>query len=313
MKTLVRLLALYICLLLLTASGCLFNTFKWTLQYSGGGFTSVSAVSQSDAWATGDRMYRYNGRFWTEGPNPDAPAKQVIFLDKNHGWALGSHQIFFFDGTKWTSSFSDSNVDFQDLSVSKSGVWAMTTSQMYGLIGNQWRITALPEFAEADWKAIWSSGPDDVWICGHYITNADYEFGGGMIFHFNGMQWQKSLDTLNGSQQMPSSSSGLNDIAGIDSKHAWAAGEDGIYSYDGASWRKQISAPAPNKYQEKAGFSSIFALDNADVWACGLKLYSFDGGSWKAQLDNSCNGASAFDRTHVWVTAINGIYFGGND
>ena len=135
-------------------------------------------------------------------------------IDENNGWAVGSPNIYFFDGTSWTIQ-NDSIGHFNDVYASDPNhIWAagagargLVQEESLGAVfffdGNSWELEIE---ASGTFLCIDGKGDDDVWAVGDK----------GNIFHFDGSSWSK---------QDIGSSGILHAVSVVDKNHVWVSSE----------------------------------------------------------------------------------------
>jgi hypothetical protein len=267
---------------------------------------SVSAVSSTDVWATGQTDdfdqppygYRtlfehWNGSAWTDVPGADVTGFSWYYLTgidalaSNDVWAVGYENtspyfslIEHWDGTKWT--------------VSDEG-----TADTY--------LTSVAAVA-----------PNDVWAAGstNYV-------GQGLLMHWDGTSWSRTI--------IPAAIV-FRGITALGSNDIWAVGQVSTSYYgdhtvamhwDGVSWTR-YKTPSPLKLhsEDQNWLTSVTAVGSNDVWATGVArdhdwgifdqpfIVHWDGTRWSmvpspniggGNFDNDLWASAAFATDDVWA------------
>jgi hypothetical protein len=79
-----------------------------------------------------------------------------------------------------------------------------------------------------NFKAVWASGPSDVWVSSSNQMDADPSAVPPTVIHFDGRRWSASSDLA---------TIRLNDLGGTGPNDIWGVGFDGKrLHYDGTAW-----------------------------------------------------------------------------
>jgi len=219
-----------------------FTDGGWSLFHSNFKDTlyGIDVISESDAWAVGENgvtthsvVYHFDGKSWKSvGPNTLAPLHSVSFLDENQGWAVGDR------GTLLRYEF---------------GKWQKVGSGTYQLMSD---VTML--------------GVDNVWAVGgddYFDPTRLDEQQQRLILHFDGLKWEKVVDTANWSLQ----SITFNSTGG------WAVGRMGTFMhFDGTTWIDRGVAGENTDYGWDQTFTSIASVPGHD--------YLIAGTNWVARI-----------------------------
>ncbi len=261
-------------------------------------FTSVAAVTSSDAWAAGNcwngatprgLIEHWNGRRWRAEPAP-GPGVGVGFsgitaVSASYAWAVGGSAIERWNGRKW-ALVRDPVAD-----VSLDAVWALTRSDAWAVgylastasvaqtvilhwNGRGWGRVASPDPGGVTGASylygVGGSSAGSVWAVGYYssptTTAAD-----SLILHWNGRAWAH-VPSPNpaGSVDSP-----LNAVAAVSGSDAWAVGAAIVHSvtwsvilqWNGRHWR-QVVSPNPGGSRGTA-LSAVAAASKSSAWAVG--------------------------------------------
>lgn len=106
----------------------------------------------------------------------------------------------------------------------------------------------------------------------------------------------------------------LNDVLALDTEHVWAAGDGGIYYYDGSGWELQYSEADPAGITGgDQHFARLAAYDSEHVWAIswwkqdntnsGGRIYFFDGSEWRLEkeVEEMLEDITVAGEDSVWV------------
>jgi len=197
--------------------------------------------------------------------------------------------------------------ELEDVAVLSSGnAWAVGSGPAgAGSVhwdGSMWRVVPTAQtqsIAHGDLTGVAAAGPHDVWAVGTTLTD---RVNSPLIEHWDGTSW-----SLAKAPHLPSSSSGLRDVAVGDGRKVWAVGwivgRDRVFRilterWDGAAWSRVRTPPI----QSDATLSSVAALGPDDVWAAGWSLQRdrpqslllhWDGETWRRSLLPGPEGARA--------------------
>jgi hypothetical protein len=203
-------------------------------------FGSIWANSATDAWAVGyypgpnsmlaGSIAHWNGTAWADVM--DAPATNQLFdvwaSSPSDVWVVGDEVvgaglqaiILHFDGSTWTTSYTEAIQDFGRIWGSgPDDVWAAGLGDTVHYDGHSWSKGG-PTSSTVGAFGVWGTGPSDVWAWGA-DANAN-----GSLFHYDGTSW--SAGTPIGA------SLSLSAMWGSSPTDIWAVGEDGSSGYDRA-------------------------------------------------------------------------------
>lgn len=121
--------------------------------------------------------------------------------------------------------------------------------------------------AQADLRAIWGSGPADIWVVGDRPA----------AVHFDGQNWNEVPFGV-------SLSGDLNAVWGSGPRDLFAVGENGmVLHYDGARWTRQ-AVPTTHELVAVAGRTAteVYALAQSESDREAPLLLRYDGRTWTA-------------------------------
>lgn len=249
---------------------------RWRVVYRqkgldyGADFLDITATSESDAWAVGERTFgtdgheallvRWDGKRWRrlvkELPKParHVTLTKVDASDPGNVWVIAEDQeggesgLLHFDGRRW--SFVPDPVDTSDEAASPSEVIALRGGQVWTFgdgwarhfDGQRWTSQAIPIVTHA----AFARSPQDIWAVGEADpvpddTSAQSE---PAVAHFDGRSWQRMplpAPSLPGSFE-----SRLDAVLAVAADDVWAVGgyetADGTfrplsYRWNGTAWR----------------------------------------------------------------------------
>lgn len=260
----------------------------------------MSAVSASDAWATGPSgdtkplMMHWDGSTWTRVTVPDRgfPSLSSVSADSpSDAWAVGttngSHVAdvaLHWNGTKWAQvavpspgrSFSGlgsvSAAAPDDVGVAGNLVTGVDAALVLHWNGTSWSQAALPRL-DGDLAAVTALSPKDAWAVGHYFGS---KFDKSLVLHWNGTAWTRQ-SSPNPSRAGAASINTLNGVNAVSGTDAWAVGFYGrvtgqggvdktlILHWNGSTWVRQASPSVSTS----SGLDSVAALSPTDAWATG--------------------------------------------
>ncbi len=216
-------------------------------------YHTVVMLAPDDGWTEGYKsfganressFYHWNGQQWEEvahpGPNP---VSAMAFLDPQNGWAVGKQgSIYHWDGQSWHSETSPTDQSLLSVAVaSANNVWAVGAG---GVLlhwdGAAWQNTESPTTGYL--SAVGFSSPAMGWVIGSSQT----------YLRWDGVQWIPAEGPY----------VGIDALAVIDDRNAWAVGSSDIIHWNGQQWE---GAPSPTtNYLRALSFAS-----NQDGWAAG--------------------------------------------
>jgi hypothetical protein len=242
-------------LLLLTLGAGPASAATWTVVPApptgqGGAVNSISAPTDTDAWAVGDDgsaafSDHWNGTAWSQVPIPSFPCTGVrcyVHLTKvsasaTNAWALGAYSpkpgyqslfTLYWNGSTWTSSAGSlgATVDV----VSSTDAYAPNGPYVGRWNGTAWSDLPTPPNPpgpdEGDLTTISATSATNVWAVGTYDPAYSSESYDNYSVHWNGSAWTEVPMPL------PSSSDPLldyqiNSIDAISPTNVWAVGDSG--------------------------------------------------------------------------------------
>lgn len=151
-------------------------------------------------------------------------------------------------------------------------------------LAEDWKaVKGVPEALA--YGAVWSFGPDDVWV------TAD----GGRVLHYDGAGWDEtSLET----------NDMLLGIWGFAPDDVWMVGGDTLARYDGSDWTL-------TDFREESpgieGLAAIWGSAPDDVWVVGTQSTAahWDGSAWRRHI------AAGTENGAVWGSGPDDVYVTG--
>lgn len=216
----------------------------------------VSGSGPDDVWAVGQDgiTLHYDGKAWkvddagTEGRD----LMSVWSVSKNEAWASGIDDNVgimrhYHDGKEWEMlHIGPANSLWRTYVSSPTDVWmagAGDKNEGFVLRGDGKKFDKVP-FEGKTLRAIFGSGPNDVWIAGY----------DGAVNHWDGKAWTEAMN-------LPKAH-WLN-MFGFGPKDVWLVGFEGmIYHYDGAKWSQVPSGT-------KVILWTVWGAAPNDVWVAG--------------------------------------------
>jgi len=145
----------------------------------------------------------------------------------------------------------------------------------------EWRV--MTSGTSKHLRAVWGSGPDDVYTVGDSMT-AD-----STVFHYDGDSWGAMHNT----------SAKLNDVGGTGPSDVYTVGDSGaILHYDGNAWGTMASGTAEH-------LNCVWAAGVNDVFIGGLNgvMLHYNGANWSAMDSNTT------DLVHkIWGTGPDDVF-----
>ncbi|NQT63603.1 MAG: carboxypeptidase regulatory-like domain-containing protein [Candidatus Marinimicrobia bacterium] len=213
----------------------------------------VGVVATNDIWISGEGGVWHNtSGFWVqEAGYPTSVCYDMDFVSSDSIWVAGNSEIYFFNGTSWTTlSMGSDRINDINMNNSTSG-WAITNdAESYHYNGVSWSLLS---DEQGTGYSIWGSTSSNIWIGG------DGLFGYWEIAHWDGSVWDysyfetfdfnpiRSIEALNqddiwfagnyemlywnGSnltEHLNPSSSQINKITFTDSNSGWGVCDDGV-------------------------------------------------------------------------------------
>ncbi|MEZ4655767.1 MAG: hypothetical protein R3E12_19820 [Candidatus Eisenbacteria bacterium] len=258
--------------------------------------------SPRDLYVAGESaVLHFDGDVWDSRPLGARPRNTASIFGDAEGTIRVAHgsSIYRLDGSDWVPELTARPVNLFD-------VWTISPDHSIA-VGDRLVMTGLSQFwyvshedPTASWKAVWASGPRDIFVVGD----------DGRILHYDGSIW---AEMSSGTTQ------DLMGIWGFGPAEVFAVGTVGtILRYDGAVWSLLPPVGVPGQHctgvwgagsddlfvsthrgvyrrnhevwtqmeGSGSGLEDIHGLSASDVTAvCDAgQIYHFDGTSWSIQL-----------------------------
>jgi hypothetical protein len=172
---------------------------QWSLvpmKRSDAGMTSVHAIAPDDVWAAGfsggpDFAVHWNGHHWHNSKLPGFG--EMAGTSSDDLWAAAGHQIFHWNGTRWSSRRQGPDI-FASVTVpGATDVWAVGWvgySRPKPVVahwdGQRWtKYTVLMGGQLGFIEDISAVSPTDIWAVGRVAG------GSGIVLHWDGTSWQQ--------------------------------------------------------------------------------------------------------------------------
>lgn len=312
------------------------------LHYDGSAWTWASAIgtlnlqgvsgsSGSDIWAVSAEgsLVRYNGTSWqVQMPPFGVPLYDVAMTSSGKGFIVGASGFTLrWEINKWNQVLSNVNQDLR-------GVWADDAGEAW-TVGNSGALLRLPDGGtwqnqqtglRNELRDAWAASADDVWVVG----------ASGSLLHTTSGTWTPVAGT----------SLDCDAVTGQNSSNVWAACQNTLLKWNGATWSLEYLAPAGTVLSSLwAGTSDVFAVatngttyrrrsgtwapltspttnallsvtgnSTSNVWAAGSgsTVLRGDGNSWSlvptTGLPNTLlYSILALSATDVWVVGTGGV------
>ncbi|MFG1679751.1 hypothetical protein ACGFNP_06215 [Nonomuraea sp. NPDC049269] len=249
---------------------------RWRVVYRqkgldhGADFLDITATSESDAWAVGERTFgtdgheallvRWDGKRWRRLAKELPKQARYVTLTKvdasepGNVWVIaedkegGESGLLHFDGRRW--SFVPDPVDTSDEAASPSEVIALGGGQAWTFgdgwarhfDGQRWTSQAIPIVTHA----AFARSPQDIWAVGESDPVPDDASAQSepAVAHFDGRTWQRM--PLPAPSPPGSFESRLDAVLAVAADDVWAVGgyetPDGTfgplsYRWNGTAWR----------------------------------------------------------------------------
>ena len=282
--------------------------------------STVSAISQNDAWAVGyyftstgvrTLIEHYDGTKWkvVSSPNPSTGGDNflngVAAISASDVWAVGEYVfgagrateplIEHYDGSKWRVVSSPKVGTADELNgvaaISASNVWAVGQSNLAGartLIehynGSTWKVISSPNPVTGGdniLNAVAAISASDVWAVGQ----SNLAGARTLIEHYNGTRWSV-VSTPNPDTR---GYDFLNGVAATSGTDVWAVGTQGgsgpnrtlVVHYNGTRW-SVVYSPSRNVGVFGGGLTGVAAASDTNVWAVGSGMIEhYNGTGWR--------------------------------
>lgn len=143
-------------------------------------------------------------------------------------------------------------------------------------------------------SAIWGSGPSDV-----YLLDGD-------VHHFDGVRWTTA--------EVPPRPNGYGAVAGSSARDVWIGGEGFTAHYDGTRWR-EVPIPWKTDGGNPGTFAALWVDADGVAWGGAIdRLARFDGKRWEIVRRDSSESLSALTGVGRHVYAAIGwsvVHFDG--
>lgn len=190
-------------------------------------FKALWGSGSKDVWAVGSQgaMARWDGGSWSPQPKLTTEELQAVYgTGPAQVFAGGSRGVLLrYDGKVWATVASplSTTESFFGLWLTASDGWAVGGSGTTGVLarfdGSKW--TAWPKRFNKLLRAVWGSGPRDVWVGG----------SDGLLLHFDGTDWSEVTSPV---------TQDVEALAGSGPGDVWLSAYGGIvHRFDGTSWR----------------------------------------------------------------------------
>lgn len=228
---------------------------------------SVWAADLNNVFAVGEGgviLHRHDNTWTAMASGTTKPLQGVWGISATDVWAGGDDgTLLHYDGQAWTPKGAFTTQDFNQIWASSTDdVWFTAGTGVVHWDGNQFQTMALPGTV----YSISGTGPNDIWVTGEQAK----------VDHYTGT-WQTGIETggtatnfgilalpneawVSGFKSASAStfhfaSSAWNDKAvpagtifrqfhGVSATDIWAAGQNDVGHYDGASWTVESPAGA---------------------------------------------------------------------
>lgn len=276
-----------------SASASASSAGEWNLFYqvhASGFFSSVVAISKTDAWAAAEMssnqplVRHWNGRSWTAVTIPGASGFTSDWVGDSGAknvWVMGPGasrtKAYRFDGSKWHSVAVPAQTYLWDPAVfGTNDVWAIGSSLTSASNANvfHWNGTRWVGYTlNANVQELSGTWGKDVWAVGLTYANPERV----AAYYWNGSRWR--------SVSMPHPVTDEGDSIHVSSiSNVWINGGNANSTYllhwNGRGWHQMT---APSSLPCLSG--SLVPYGSAGLWCGPLSLWT--GSAWKGPIQVS--------------------------
>jgi hypothetical protein len=243
--------------LLECAGGC-YDTFercrRLTIEPE---YAGTAAPGLADVWGVGRELFacgaygciHTTGGAWAPLPGAPTNALSVWGTSPTNVFVVGSggagSGVYRYDGATWSTM----STPFLPLAIRGSGpgeVYGVAGNQVMRFDGSTWQTIATPIPAGAGLHAIWTTGPNDIFVGGY----------AGACWHWNGTAWIDLSFT-------PSVSFDIRGIWGRSGSDAYLVTAGGFLEhFDGTAWTPLVVSGAID-------FTDVYGIPGGPVVASG--------------------------------------------
>lgn len=281
--------------------------YAWYCMDSGttNGLGRVWGASATDIWVGGNlgTILHSDGHGWEQRPLPgEAWEMRVGGTGPADVWAVGSDDIFHYDGTSWRT------VALQLPLERKTGVRGFGSGQAI-ITTNKGNVLRF------DGQSWFHTRAASVYLSQPWGTAANQLFAvgsKGTIVHYDGTSWTRMSVPTN---------EDLLGVWGASSSDVFAVGRDGtIVHYDGSRWTKMDSGVAPAPANSGDLVAVVGTGGGDDIYAAGVvdAILRFDGQRWRkaavgfrdasgAHPSGGLSGLWASPTGEVYAVGISGV------
>ncbi|HET6349276.1 MAG TPA: hypothetical protein VFH88_09365 [Candidatus Krumholzibacteria bacterium] len=279
-----------------------------------------------------DSLYHFDGATWT---NTGIYVRDSVWgiwgSSRNDVWVTdGTNWPWHYDGSKWANLYPYVNYPFTNF-------WGLGPDDLYGVgtdgfvahyDGTSWSSQNLGDYFL---RTQWGTAHDDIWVGGFPQRG----FGGGTLFHYDGVDWTPSGEFLgsglrdiwsnrNGSRAIAVSVYGrilrkenntwrsdgdvttqqLNAVWGAPTGEAFAVGNAGTcLKFNGQSW-------VPVTIGTPASLYDVWGSSSSDLYVGGENdLWHFDGSNWMpAGFHHLVNSVWGTGQSNVYACGIDSLF-----
>jgi photosystem II stability/assembly factor-like uncharacterized protein len=254
----------------------------------------IHFVNSSFGWAAGDggTVLHWDGVEWSRVPSyTGVTLRSISMLDETTGWIIGKEGVALrWDGENFTPYRTSNSDTLTDVVTLSGGIaWAVGSINVsYKFNGTNW--VYVPGLSRTMF-GIDCLSENQCWAVGD----------GGETFYWGGISWSPT--------GAPSSTK-LYDVKMLSPTNGWAAGDQGIFHWDGFGWEEYVVLESPMKLY----------FENPDYgWAVGWagNITKWNGITWSSYSspisEEALRGVSFSSPNDGWSVGDNGLflyYFG---
>lgn len=268
----------------------------WTLQSPIGALNlqGLAGSSGSDIWAVSSDgvIVRYNGTSWqNQTPTYPQPLNDVAVAGSGQGWIVGNGGLTLrWESNRWNQYLSNVAQDLRGVFADASGeAWAVgNNGTLLRFQGGSWsnQLTGV----RTELRDVWAASESDVWAVG----------AAGSLLHGVSGSWTPVAGT----------SLDCDAVTGQNSSNVWAACQNTLLKWNGATWGVEYTAPVGTVLSSLwAGGSDVFAV------ASNGTTYRRRSGSWaplSSPTANALYSVSGNGSSDVWAAGFNSTVLHGD-
>lgn len=276
-----------------------FSDGNWTRMQSPvtTNLMDIDMLSSNYAMACGNNgvILAYNGNTWTNVATPDyRQLTDISVIDENNAYAAGAGGIIHYNGTQWSDTEIDDDIDCIDFLNANEG-WAVGFD-IQPVLWHYHNGTWTRDNSYIGSELIFF---DDITIINpqHAIMTGHLLEGDGIQYEYNGTEWQTIGAASNNGSSFTTDTSGYGIVNRIG---PWFDEYPAIYKYTNGLWAEEYAG----LYNEV--LTSVTATGENEAFVSTAEGFVYHGlaGDW-----NISNGFTADNILDISFTEDNNGYF----